>query len=134
MRNNLPATPHKQRYFSGYLFIGFFLFITTIIQIFIKTIALGPAGSDYLILIFDPLFYFCGVLFVIQAFSWFAVLRRLPLSYAYPFKGLTTVTILASGVIFFEEAVTLGNLLGTFLILIGVSLIATGESAFKDRV
>jgi drug/metabolite transporter (DMT)-like permease len=113
--------------------ITLFLLITTAIQILFKTVALGPGGSDYLALIQEPLFYLCGALFVLQAAVWLAVLRRLPLSRAYPFTSLTVVIMLISGALFFGESINLGNVLGAVVIMAGVIVIAGGQEKQDTR-
>lgn len=107
--------------------ITLFLLLTTAIQVAFKTVALGPGGSDYLALIQEPLFYLCGALFVLQAAVWLAVLRRLPLSRAYPFTSLTVVIMLISGALFFGEPISLGNVLGSVVIMAGIIVIAGGQ-------
>jgi len=127
MKNSLASSTLNNFYLTGYLFIAVFLVINTANQIMFKTVAMGPGGSDYLALIVEPLFYLCIVLFMGQAVAWLAVLRRLPLSYAYPFTSLTVITILASGAFFFGEPISLGNILGALIIMIGVAVIAGGN-------
>jgi drug/metabolite transporter (DMT)-like permease len=116
----------------SYFLITLFLLINTIIQIMLKTIALGPGGSDYMILILEPSFYFCGLLFIVQTVLWLAVLRRLPLSRAYPFTSLSVITMIISGSIFFGESITLGNMLGAVVITTGVIVIA-GDQGKENK-
>lgn len=113
---------------KGYFFIAIFLLVNTANQIMFKTVALGPGGSNYFTLVFEPLFYLCGILFVAQAAAWLAVLRRLSLSHAYPFTSMTVITLLVSGAIFFGESISLGNLFGAVLIMAGVVVIAGGNN------
>jgi undecaprenyl phosphate-alpha-L-ara4N flippase subunit ArnE len=128
MIKSLSFFPVNNSFLRGYLFIGVFLLLNTANQIMFKAVALGPGGNDYFSLVFEPLFYLCGILFVMQAAVWLLVLRCLPLSQAYPFTSLNIVTLLASGVIFFGETVTLGHIFGTILIMAGVAVIASGNN------
>ena len=114
-----------------YFLIFFFLLITTAVQIMFKTAAMGPGGKDYISLLQEPLFYSCGLLFMAQAVLWLAVLRKLPLSRAYPFTSLTVITMLASGALFFGESITLGNIVGAVVIMTGVIVIAGDHSKKK---
>lgn len=118
----------KHSNLAGYFLIAVFLVINTANQVLFKTLALGPGGGDYAALVLEPLFYFCGILFIGQAAAWLAVLKRLPLSHAYPFTSLTIIALLVSGALFFGESITLGNVLGTFLIMAGVAVIASGNA------
>jgi drug/metabolite transporter (DMT)-like permease len=116
---------------KGYIFIAAFLLINTANQIMFKIVAIGPGGSDYLLLMADPFFYLCGILFVGQTAAWLAVLRCLPLSKAYPFTSLMIITLLVSGRIFFEEPITLGHVVGAIVIMAGVTVIASGGNEIK---
>jgi multidrug transporter EmrE-like cation transporter len=121
----LRAGLHRTQQFSnrpsvfGYILIILFLFINAATQIVFKKIALGPGGSNYPALITEPLFYMCGLLFFCQAVVWLGVWRQMPLSRAYPFSSLTMIILLANGALFFDETITLGNLLGAIAIMIG---------------
>ena len=110
---------------SGYLFLMFFLIVSTGIQILFKHIALGPGGKCYLYLLLDPLFSLCVLLFLAQTTLWLSVLKRLPLSKAYPYTSLTLVTLLISGALFFKEHISWGNVLGALIIMTGV-VVLTG--------
>ena len=107
-----------------------FIFLRTLNQVLFKHIALGPGGKSYSTLLFDPLFYLAGFVFLSQAATWLAVLRRMSLSYAYPFTSVTVITLLVSGRVFFNESITLGNVLGAIVIMVGVFLMAV---RFKDE-
>lgn len=109
---------------QGYFFIIVFLLVNTANQIMFKVVALGPGGIDYMVLITEPLFYVCILLFAAQAAAWLAVLKRLPLTHAYPFTSLTIIALLISGAVFFDESITMGNVAGALLIMIGVAVIA----------
>jgi len=61
--------------------------------------------------------YFAGTIF------WLAAISRVDLSYAYPFASLGYVIMLVASWLMFDEKITLGRLLGTFVIGIGVFLI-----------
>ncbi len=108
--------------------IALFILVSTALHIMFKTVALGAGGRDYAALILDPLFYVCGLFFVLQTVIWLMVLRRLPLSHAYPFTSLTVITLIISGAVFFGESVTLGNIAGGGLIIAGVLLIGVGSA------
>jgi uncharacterized membrane protein len=61
--------------------------------------------------------YLAGTVF------WLAALSLVDLSYAYPFASLTYVIMLAASWLIFDEKISLGRLLGTAVIGIGVLLI-----------
>ncbi len=112
---------------ASYLLITLFLLINATIVVLFKAIALGPGGSSYLALALDPRFSFACILFAAQAAVWLAVLRRLPLSQAYPFTSLSVVITLIIAATLFGESVSPGNVLGAVVIMAGVWVIARGE-------
>lgn len=61
--------------------------------------------------------FFAGV-------SWMLALTKFQLSYAYPFTSLVYMLVLASGVVFFRDAMSAGRLAGTAVVMLGVLMIA----------
>jgi drug/metabolite transporter (DMT)-like permease len=55
---------------------------------------------------------------------WLTALSRVDLSYAYPFASLSYVVMLAASWLLFNENITSLRLLGSFIVCIGVFLIA----------
>ncbi len=70
--------------------------------------------------------WYLGSLFFLglQAIAWQLVMRNFPLSWAYFFNSMLYVLLLISGVAFFGETVTTGNIAGTVLIICGIALMA----------
>jgi drug/metabolite transporter (DMT)-like permease len=61
--------------------------------------------------------FFAGV-------SWMLALSKFELSYAYPFTSLVYMLVLASGVLLFKDAMSVGRLAGTAVVMLGVLIIA----------
>jgi len=61
--------------------------------------------------------FFAGV-------SWMLAMSRFEISYAYPWISINFVLILILGVLLFNESLSGAKLLGTFLIVAGIVLIA----------
>lgn len=61
--------------------------------------------------------YLAGTVF------WMAALSRVDLSYAYPFASLSYVVMLVASWMMFDEKITLGRVIGTVVIGIGVLFI-----------
>ena len=123
----------RQTHISGALLITIFIALRTLNQILFKNIAIGPGGSSYFSLIMQPLFYISCVIFLAQALVWLMVLRRFDLSTAYPFTSITFITLLVSGALFFDESITLGNVLGSVLIMAGVVIISRNQCSKQDN-
>lgn len=63
---------------------------------------------------------------IFRGFIWILVLRRFPLSLAYPMMSLGYLAVLALSVLVFSEPFPRGAWAGIPLILLGVGLIQTG--------
>lgn len=109
------------------LYLSFFFIATAFAQVALKIVASGPGGQDYLLLFSDPLFYVCCVGFIAQAYTWIAVLKVMPLSQAYPISSLNVVFTLVCAAVFFNEAVTLENVIGSVIIVAGIIILSCGR-------
>ncbi|WP_309645864.1 hypothetical protein [Phenylobacterium sp.] len=64
------------------------------------------------------------LLYVASVGAWVFVLSKMDLSAAYPFVGLGFILTTALGVILLGEAVSVGRIVGTLLVVIGCFLVA----------
>ena len=71
-------------------------------------------------------------LFVVSAAFWMFVLSRVPLSYAYPFVGLTYVLIALFGKFILHEQVPALRWAGIVLIVAGILVIGNTASGSSD--
>lgn len=60
----------------------------------------------------------------VYALLWQQVIKRMPLSMAYMFKGTSLVFVLLISALLFGEAITTSNLIGSVIIIIGIVLYA----------
>jgi len=60
---------------------------------------------------------------------WQQVLRRMPLSFAYSNKAVSTLWICLFGLFFFGEPLTWGKVLGLLMVLAGVWLVVTDHDS-----
>lgn len=72
------------------------------------------------------LFWFGGAVAIIGLYAilWQQVLRRVDLGFAYLFKGTTLIFTMLIAAILFSEAITIPNILGSVIIIIGITLLA----------
>lgn len=90
------------------------------------------AGEDFLSFWFCV--YYGGVLLLlaIYAICWQQIIKRLPLSAAYANRAAAVVWGIIWGVIFFQESITAGKIIGAILVIAGIvmyALVSKGESA-----
>ncbi len=76
-------------------------------------------------------FFFCyGVILcilVIYAFAWQQILKRMQLTIAYAFKSMTIVWGIIWGVLIFDEAISMKQIIGAGFIVLGIGLLAREE-------
>ncbi|MGB4268082.1 MAG: EamA family transporter [Spirochaetota bacterium] len=81
-------------------------------------------SAYYTTLFLDPWFV-SGLVAVLPAgLCWIYAIRHIPLSIAYPFMGLTFAFVLIGSSIILHETVTVQKVIGTVLIIAGISIIA----------
>lgn len=62
----------------------------------------------------------------LASLCWMAAMTKFNLSHAYPFMGLSFVLVLIGSGIFFGEAVTPMKIIGTALIVLGITVASQG--------
>lgn len=72
------------------------------------------------------LFWIAGAVGVmgVYALLWQQILARMPISTAYMFKGTSLIFVLMFSALLFGEAITLNNVIGAGIIIIGIILFA----------
>lgn len=72
------------------------------------------------------LFWIAGAVVVmgVYALLWQQVIARMPLSTAYMFKGTSLIFVLLFSAMLFGEVITLNNVIGAVVIIVGIVLYA----------
>lgn len=71
-----------------------------------------------------------GILFLILVFyaiMWQQILKKMKLVTAYANKSVTIIWAMIWGVLVFKEELTIFNIVGTLIIILGIVLVVTGE-------
>lgn len=61
------------------------------------------------------------------AIGWQQIIKRLPLTTAYANRAIDVVWGLIWGLLFFDEKITIGKIIGAIIVIAGVVLYVTGE-------
>ena len=85
------------------------------------------AGEPFLSVRFCVFYGMVILLLAFYAVAWQQVIRVLPLTTAFANKAVTTAWGLVWGLLFFQEQITFGKLLGVTLVIAGVVLFSTAE-------
>lgn len=114
---------------TGKLTVGSALFLAFAVAVYSSAGFFMKLASQYEFLSTTYIFCLCGVVVVlgIYAVLWQMALKRVPLSMAYPFRSLGVVYGLSIAGIVFHEGVTMQNLLGGCIMLVGLLLMNTGR-------
>lgn len=105
--------------FRDFYWLIFAFFIYSISGVFIKL------ASRYSISSVNYWTLYLGTLFVLTtyAFAWQRVLKKFDLFIAYSAKGITIIFTFLWSVLFFNEAITVQNILGSLIIIIGIVVV-----------
>lgn len=78
--------------------------------------------------------YYLGVIAIlgIYAIGWQQVIKRLPLTTAYANKAVTVVWGMIWGLVFFQEGISVGKVIGAAMVIAGVVLYATADGETKE--
>lgn len=80
------------------------------------------------------LFYACIIgLLGFYAIGWQQIIKRLPLTTAFANKAITIVWGLIWGLVFFQEPVTVGKVIGVILVVAGVVLYAKADGEEENN-
>jgi len=101
---------------------------------------LAKLGSKSIHLENFSIFQFFNILIIsaficmfIRGLIWLFIIKQMNLSFAYPFISLSFVLILIISYIFFNERITLGKILGSSLIILGIIFNSLGEKKRKNQ-
>ncbi len=114
--------PENNNLFKYLLLYGFLL-IYSLAMVFEKKTAQYPLFSNQFIVSFSIQFFFL----VLYALLWQQVLKRNTLSFAYLNKGAVFVFTTLWAVLFFHEYITISNIIGSVIIVLGIWMIVKDE-------
>lgn len=67
------------------------------------------------------------IVLAIYALSWQQIIKRMPISDAYMFKGTSIVFVLLLSSLIFGEIITWQNVVGSIIIIFGIALFAKAD-------
>ncbi|MBQ7283658.1 MAG: EamA family transporter [Oscillospiraceae bacterium] len=106
-----------------------YAFLHISILIYSITIVLSKVASDFPFLSLQYILCYGGMVAVlgIYAILWQQVIKRFEPSVAYSHKSVTVIWALLISGFLFGENITLGNVIGTVLIVTGVVMVSQDE-------
>lgn len=115
----------RHRSLPVYLALHLLLLFYTAADIFSKMAAAQVLLSTPFILCYGVVL----AVLVVYALGWQQVIKRLPLTTAYANRGITVVWGIIWGALFFQEAISLGKLIGAMMIIIGIVLFSYADKS-----
>jgi multidrug transporter EmrE-like cation transporter len=85
------------------------------------------SSSLALSFLMNPFFFISLVALLFQALIWVQALKYYPLSIAYPCLSLVNFVVLFIAAVYFDEGITLWNILGLTVISFGVLVLSRSE-------
>jgi len=111
-----------------YFLLIFNIILMSIGQLFFKQSAIfsdqHPELSIALKYILNPWFYAAVSFFAIATFSWVKILTQMKISIAYPILSVSYILTAIGAYYIFQEELSPINIVGIFVIMLGVSLIS----------
>jgi len=106
-----------------------YAFLHISILIYSITIVLSKVASDFVFLSVPYILCYGGMVAIlgIYAILWQQVIKRFEPSVAYSHKSVTVIWALLISGFLFGENITLGNVIGTILIVAGVVMVSRDE-------
>lgn len=108
---------------SKYFYLIGINFIYALVVIFSKLASI----YTFLSIGYCACLFFSIVMIGIYAISWQQIIKRMPISEAYMFKGTSIVFVLFLSAVLFGEDITLQNIIGSVIIILGIALFAKSD-------
>lgn len=106
-----------------------YIYLHVVILIFTMVTVISKVASRYEFLSWG---YLCAVILIVAtlgvyAILWQQVIKKFSPSVAYSNKSVTTIWVLIFSNVFFNEGITLNNLLGAIIIILGVIMVSQSD-------
>lgn len=72
------------------------------------------------------------LILMVYAVFWQMILKKIPLTVAMANKSVTVIWGLVYGFLFFQEKITLGNLIGAVIIIIGIVIVVSADKEQEE--
>lgn len=111
-----------------YFFLQLLMMFYAVGGIFIKNAANEPFLSTKYILNYGAVL----LILMIYAVFWQMILKKIPLSVAMANKSTTVIWGLVYGFLFFQEKITIGNLIGAAVIIAGIVIVVSADKEQEE--
>lgn len=98
--------------------------LRAVTPLLLKEASLSLEKFNFINVITNYIYWSGFIFYFFMAISWQVILKKTTLSYAYPFTGISYIFILLLGYFYFNEGVSVQNIVGSFLIITGTIIFA----------
>lgn len=107
---------------KSYMLLHLIILLYSLGNVFSK----GAAEKEFLS--FEFCLFYGLVLFILAVYAvlWQQVLKSIPLNIAYANKAISLVWGMLWGALMFKETISISNIIGAVIVLVGVLLMVTG--------
>lgn len=109
------------------------LIFKSLAAIFAKQAALTSIGTGLYGIVINIWLVAAIIVLFFQAVTWIFVLRRYPLSLAYPFMSLAFGLNLFAAWLIFDEMISLNHVVGIGIIILGVTILRRSRKGGLER-
>lgn len=110
------------------IFLHIMLLVSSITGIISKL----ASQQKFLSFKFIVLYCFMILILGIYAIGWQQVIKRLPLTIAYTNKAVTVIWGIVFGKLFFDETITVKQIIGAVIIIIGIVLFVKADKEVSN--
>lgn len=112
---------------STLLFIAnIFILVAGQVAFKFATRSIPEGETNPLRLLLNPIILAALSLYGVGALLWILVLKRFPLSVAYPVLSITYIFVMIAAALFFQEQITIQKVAGAVIIMIGIFVLSRG--------
>lgn len=110
--------------------ITYIIILQLILALYSVSGILSKMVASYQFLSFEFCCYYSGILFLLGVYAivWQQVIKHLPLTVAFANKAITVIWGIIWGIMFFNETITIGQLVGAGIIITGIVLYSTDNT------
>lgn len=114
--------------------VTFIIILHLLLAVYSASGILSKMAANVQFMSLDFCLYYFGIIFLlgIYAVFWQQIIKHLPLTLAFANKAVTVIWGIVWGIIFFNELITIGQLIGAGLIIIGIVLYSTDTEVVEE--
>ncbi len=114
--------------------LTFIILLHLILAIYSVSGIFSKLAADVPFLSLKFCLYYSGIIILLGLYAvvWQQIIKHLPLTVAFANKAVTVIWGIVWGIVFFNETVTLGQLIGAAMIIVGIVIYSTDREVTEE--